>query len=74
MVARGWGVLPVHLAHSKEHGHVPIPAGDHQGRPYGSSGLLPLFMASVDAYWATTRVAQYASTEAIKVPRKMSAI
>src|SRR6266516_3982571 len=28
------------------------PSGDHEGHPYGSSGLLPLFMASVDAYWA----------------------
>ena len=36
MVARGWGVLPMHLAHSKEQGHAPIPAGDHEGRPYGS--------------------------------------
>ena len=45
MVARGWGVLPIHRAHSKEQGHAPIPAGDHEGRPYGSSGLLPVFMA-----------------------------
>ena len=59
MVARGRGVLPVHLAHSKEQGHAPIPAGDHEGRPYGSSGLLPLFMASVDAYCATLAVARY---------------
>ncbi len=51
MVARGRGVLPVHLAHRKEQGHLPSPAGDHQGRPYGSSGLLPLFMIEVDAYW-----------------------
>ena len=34
-----------HLVHSKEQGHAPIPAGDHEGRPYGSSGLLALFMA-----------------------------
>ena len=27
MVARGRGVLPVHLAHSKEQGHAPIPSG-----------------------------------------------
>jgi hypothetical protein len=59
MIARGWGVLPIHLAHSKEQGHAPIPAGDHEGRPYGSSGLRPLFMASVDAYWATLAVARY---------------
>ena len=26
------------------------PAGDYEGHPYGSSGLRPLFMASVDAY------------------------
>jgi hypothetical protein len=43
MVARGRGVLPVHLAHSKEQGHAPIPG-------YGSSGILPVFMAQVDAY------------------------
>ena len=28
MVARGWGVLPMHLAHSMEQGHAPIPATD----------------------------------------------
>ena len=50
MVARGWGVLPVHFAHSKEHGPLPSPAGDREGHPYGSSGLRPMFMASVDAY------------------------
>ena len=26
------------------------PTGDHKGCPYGSSGLLRVFMASVDAY------------------------
>src|SRR5712691_8362384 len=51
MVARRWGVLPIHLAHSKEQGHAPIPAGDHKGRTYGSYDLLPVFMAQVDAYW-----------------------
>jgi len=45
MVARRWGVLPIHLAHSKEQGHAPIPADDHEGRPYGSSGILPVCMA-----------------------------
>ena len=40
----------MHLAHSKEQGHAPIPAGDHEGRPYGSSGILPVCMAWVDAY------------------------
>jgi hypothetical protein len=36
MVARGWGVLPIHRAHRKEQGHAPIPAGDREGRPYSS--------------------------------------
>ncbi len=52
MVAHGWGVLHVHFAHSKLQATLPSPAGDHQGRPYGSSGLLPLFMAQVDVYCA----------------------
>ena len=73
MVARGWGVLPVHLAHIKEHGHAPIPAGDHEGRPYGSSGLLPIFMASVDASWSPV-LGRPIQTSSIKIPRKMSAI
>ncbi len=25
--------------------------GDHEGLPYGSSGLQPVFIASVDAYY-----------------------
>jgi hypothetical protein len=29
----------------------PSPAGDHEDHPYGSPGLVPVFMASVDAYW-----------------------
>ncbi len=45
MVAGRWGVLPIHLAYSKEQGHAPIPADDHEGRPYGSSGILPVCMA-----------------------------
>jgi hypothetical protein len=57
MIARGWGVLPVHLTHSKEQATLPSPAGDHEDHPYGSSGLLSLFMASVDAYWAIFAVA-----------------
>ncbi len=28
MVARGWGMLPIHLAHIKG---TPIPTGDHEG-------------------------------------------
>jgi len=42
MVARGWGVLRIHLAHIKG---TPIPAGDREGRPYGLSDILPIFMA-----------------------------
>jgi hypothetical protein len=50
MVARGWGVAPFISLPSRA---TPIPAGDHEGRPYGSSGLLPVFMAQVDALsWA----------------------
>ncbi len=57
MVARRWGVLPVHLAYSKQQGHAPTPspAGDREGHPSGPSGLRPVFMASVDAYWASVR-------------------
>jgi hypothetical protein len=44
MGVRGWGVLPVDRAHSKEWATLPSPAGDHEGHPYGLSGLLPLFM------------------------------
>jgi hypothetical protein len=47
MVAR----VPVPLASLEEEGQTPAPAGDHQGRPYGLSGFLPVFRASVDAYW-----------------------
>jgi hypothetical protein len=36
MVAR----VPVHLACLVEDGQTPAPAGDHEGRPYGLSGLL----------------------------------
>ncbi len=50
MVTRRRGVLPVHFALIKEQGHAPIPTGEHEGHPYGSSGLRPLFMASADAY------------------------
>src|SRR5438445_664587 len=39
------------FAHSKEQGHAPHPpAGDHEDHPYGSPGLRPVFMASVEAY------------------------
>src|SRR6266849_2719862 len=44
------GVLPVHFAHSKEQGPLPSAAGGREGHPYESSGLRPMFMASVDAY------------------------
>src|SRR5438874_3965751 len=58
MVARGDGMCCsfVSLTAGKR-AALPSPAGDHEGHPYESSGLLPLFMASVDAYWATARVA-----------------
>jgi len=42
MVARGWGVLPIHLAHLKEQGHAPIPAGDHEGPPFPTQPRSPL--------------------------------
>jgi len=29
---------------------LPSLAGDHEDHPYGSPGLVPVFMASVDAY------------------------
>src|SRR5437588_9781610 len=38
-------------------GHLPSPpTGGHKGLPYGLSGLIPVFMASVDTYWTTARV------------------
>ena len=51
MVARGDGMCCsfVSLTAGKR-AALPSPAGDHEGHPYESSGLLPLFMASVDAY------------------------
>ena len=36
---------------------LPSPAGDHEDHPYGPSGLRPLFMASVHAYYAPVIVA-----------------
>ncbi len=51
MVTRGWGVLPVDLVTASNRATLPSPAGDHQGLPYGPSGLRPVFMASVDAYY-----------------------
>jgi hypothetical protein len=38
MVARRWGVLPVHLAHSKEQDHTPILTSNLQGRPNAPTG------------------------------------
>ena len=58
MVARGDGMCcPFVSLTAGKRAALPSPAGDHEGHPYGSSGLLPLFMASVDAYWATLVVA-----------------
>jgi hypothetical protein len=37
---------------SRNRATLPSLAGDHEGRPYGLSGLVPVFMASVDAYCA----------------------
>jgi hypothetical protein len=42
MVAHVWCLLLVHLVHSKEQGHAPIPAGDHEGPPYRSAGCAGL--------------------------------
>jgi hypothetical protein len=45
--------VPVHFAPIEERGYLPSPpTGDHQGLPYGSSSLLPTFMALVYANWA----------------------
>src|SRR6266849_1461122 len=52
MVARGRGVLPVHLAHRKEQGHAPIPGG----RPSRSPLRIirpPASLHDLDAYWET---------------------
>jgi hypothetical protein len=38
MIAR----FSVPLAHIVEQGQAPSPAGDHEGRPYGSSVFLPI--------------------------------
>ena len=60
MVARGDGMCcPFVSLTAGKRAALPSPAGDHEGHPYESSGLLPLFMASVDAYWAPLAGARF---------------
>jgi len=40
-----WAVRCFAAAQHDNMDTLPSPAGDHEGHPYGSSGLLPLFMA-----------------------------
>ena len=47
MVAHVWCLLPVHLVHSKEQGHAPIPAGDHEGPPYDQQDARACALASI---------------------------
>ena len=46
MVDRGWGMLPVHLAHSKG---TPIPTGDHEGLCWRMKERRQLSVASISA-------------------------
>ena len=46
MVARGWGMLPVHLAHSKG---TPIPTGDHEGLCWRMKESMQWSVASISA-------------------------
>ena len=46
MVARGWGMLPVHIAHSKG---TPIPTGDHEGLCWQMKESMQLSVASISA-------------------------
>ena len=60
-VARGVGVV-VFPQHGGQRNRTratlkALPSAPHRSRPYGSPCLLPDLPASVDAYWATARVA-----------------
>ena len=46
MVARGWGMLPVHIAHSKG---TPIPTGDHEGLCWRMKESMQWSVASISA-------------------------
>ena len=46
MVARGWGMLPVHIAHIKG---TPIPTGDHEGLCWQMKESMQLSVASISA-------------------------
>ena len=51
MVARGDGMCcPFVSLTAGKRAALPSPAGDHEGHPYESSGLLPDFPTEVDAY------------------------
>ena len=42
--------LPFISFAARNRASLPTPAGDHEDHPYGSYGLLPVFMAPVDVY------------------------